>query len=278
MAVEDLKEGSNLFDNVEGKVTNVQFNHTPPEGYVVEGNPIFGWVYLLLAGDAPEEERKVNQSYSLGASSGENFTPSEDGFGLVPLNDDAAVRKDSKWGTFVSALQNEGLPVPILKAGDWSKVIGLNGKWKRIADKERTFAEDNKRGGKKSKFPPSTLVCIKILAMPGGVAAGTVKPAGAAAPVANTNGTAATSATPAEFDLDTATADFLGKVIAKQGGKVQRSKLTLLLSQASQGNENRYEIAKRGAEESFLISMAEMGVFKYDATAKPQTVYAADSQ
>lgn len=264
-AIEDLKEGSNLFDNVDGPITDLKLTTEAPDNYTVEGNPIFAVLSIELAGTTPVEERRVSQSYSLGASAGDNFTISEDGYSLIPTNDDAAVRKDSKFGTLMQSFQNEGVPATILKSGVLSALIGLNAHWKRVADKERSFADDKKQS-KKSKFPPSTLVCTKVIALPGVNTVPTTT---------GTTATATTAAASGPFDLDTATFDYLSKVLVNKGGKVQRSQLTLLLSQAAMKDEHRQEIAKRGTDESFLVSLSEAGVIKYDPASKPQTVLAA---
>src|SRR3990167_3467730 len=107
---EDMKEGTGLFDNVNAHITNIQFTKTPPENYQADGNPIYSDVSFLIDGEGPEEDRKAGQSYSLGAKAGDNFTISPDGYGLIPNNDDAELRKDSKWGTFVTSLAKEGMP------------------------------------------------------------------------------------------------------------------------------------------------------------------------
>jgi biotin carboxyl carrier protein len=274
MATEDLKEGTGLFDNVDGRVTAFKLTKEAPEGYAAEGNPIFAYLYLLLDGTQPEDERKVSQSYSLGAMAGDNFDISEDGYGLIPKNDDAAIRKDSKYGTFISVLETSGFPKPILQAGDMSKVIGLYGHWKRVADKERNFSEDQRTrpGQKKTKFPPSTLVCTKILALPGEAAKTAAAPATATA----TAPASTASATPVSADdLDTQVGGYLLQVLAEKGGSVQRAQLTLLLSKAAMKEPNRQDIARRGADEAYLATMVAQGFIKYDPAAKPQVVTAA---
>src|SRR5579859_3672541 len=105
-AIEDMKEGSGLFDDVDATITNIRFTREAPDNYTAEGNPLFVNLSLLLKGDGPEEERKVGQSYSLGAKAGDQFTVTGDGYGLVPNSDDAAIRKDCKWGTICASLQN----------------------------------------------------------------------------------------------------------------------------------------------------------------------------
>ena len=283
-APEDMKEGSNLWDNVDARVTGFRFSKDAPDGYTAEGSPIFAWVDFELKGDGPAEERRVNQSYSLGSSSGDQFTVSEDGYKLIPATEDSALRKDSKFGTFVGSLVTEGIPLPILKAGDWSKVVGLDGHWKRVADKERNFGDDPKRSSRKSKFPPTTLVCTKIHSkfengvIVGGAAVAT--PAVGAAPVTMSSPNAAGAVIAG--DLDTKTGAYLAQVVASKGGKVQRSQLTLLVSQAAMKDPQRQDIARRAADEAFLNAMSEAGgvldaagnvvALKYNAAAKPQVV------
>src|SRR4051812_39768021 len=111
-AVEDMKAGGgNLWGTagpVRAKVTGGRFTKEGPPNYTAEGNPIYAVVDFELKGDAPIEERRVDQSFSLGGSAGDNFSISADGDYLIPTSDDAAVVKDSKFGTFASSLQNEG--------------------------------------------------------------------------------------------------------------------------------------------------------------------------
>lgn len=266
MAIEDFKESSGLFDNVNAVITGIQLTTTPPDNYAVEGSPIFANVSFLIDGEGDPDERAVSQGYSLGGAAGVNYDVSTNGYGLVPKTPEASLRKDSKWGTFMAALANEGFPKPALQAGDLSALIGLHGTWKRIADKERSFA--NARQSNVRKFPPSTLVCIKILDLPG---AKNVAPA-----VTATVGPQSTApGAEGDFDLDATTFAYLSEVLAKSGGKVQRSKLVLLVSQVAMKDPNRKAIALRASEEAFLNAMTDAGVIKYDGTAKPQIVVAA---
>jgi hypothetical protein len=263
-AIEDFQESSGLFDNVNAVITNVQFTTVAPDNYAAEGNPIFANVSFMIDGEGDEAERAVSQGYSLGATAGVHYDVSEDGYGLIAKSTDASLRKGSKWSTFVAALANEGFPKPILQAGDVSKIVGLHGSWKRIADKERSFQNDRKQSAK--KFPPSTLVCIKILGMPGAV--GTV-------PTTTTATATATTAPAADFDLDTATFGYLAEVLAKKQGKVQRNQLTLLITQVAMKDVNRLAIAARAVDETFLATMSAMGMIRYDPAVKPQVILAA---
>ncbi len=151
------------------------------------------------------------------------------------------------------------------------KLVGLRGHWKRVDDekllgKAREFQNDNRKN--KSKFPPQTLVCTKLLAMPG--EKGT--PTGATATMANQP---AASVSGGDVpDLDTETGLLLLQVLdgAKENS-VQRSQLTLHLSKAAGGqNPRRQEIAKRGTDEGFLKGLVEAGKITYDPAAKPQVV------
>ncbi len=263
-AVEDMKEGSNLFDNVRGKITKLIYTNEPPDNYVVEGAYIGAKLFLELAGDAPVEERQVSQDYNTGASTAANWKISDDGFGLIPVDPENIVplRKDSKFGTLMAAFGNEGVPKPILQAGNLSAFVGLDAQWLRVADKERNFVNDSRK--QKSKFPPSTLVSSKIYALPGAKSA---TPANTAAPAASVA---------SDGDFDTIVGGFLMTVLekkAKEGkSSVQRSGLGLLLSQAAAKEERRQDIARRGADEGFLATLVEAGVITYDASAKPQVV------
>lgn len=279
MAAEDLKEGSNLFDNVNARIVGFKFSKEAPDGYTVEGNPIFAWVDLLLDGEGPEDERKVNQSYSLGGQSGDNYTISDDGFGLIPAKgvETAPLRKDSKWGTFTSVAETSGIPKPVMQEGDMgAALIGLYGHFKRVADKERNFGDDQRtKPGqqKKTKFPPSTLVCVKIHALPGQAA---VKPAtgavNASAPAPAAAPSAPATSAPTGDDLDLQTAGYLETVLKSKGGSAQRSTLTLLISKAAMAEPNRQDIARRATDENFLKSLTEAGIVSYDPASKPQTV------
>src|ERR1700680_4328506 len=247
MAAKDTRENSTLFDNIDATVTNIQFTKEAPDNYEAAGSPIFGVVSLLLDGDGDEADRKQTQSYSLGAKAGEEFTISQDGYGLVPVSDDfVATRKGSKWDTFKTSLENEGVPTGIFEAGDMSKLIGLRGHFKGMKDPERNFGEG---AGKReeSKFKPKTLLCDKVLSLPGetpvGKANGNVKGV--------TVGTAPVGAP--EGDLDTVTGVYLLDVLAGAKDKrVQRSQLTLLLSKAAMKDPRRQDIARRGADEAFI--------------------------
>lgn len=265
-AVEDMSEGSNLFDNVRATIVSGKFTKEAPDNYTAEGNPIFGVVNLEIAGEGPIDERRVSQSYSLGAQAGDNFTVSGDGDYLIPTKDEASIRKDCKFGTLAASLQNEGVSKTILQSFAWSALVGLEAQWKRVADKERNFGDDQRtKPGQqqKKKFPPSTLVVVKLYGMPGEKAVG--KPQ---------TGTT-TPTTPAiEEDFDDVVFGYLVTVLNEAKTPVQRSQLTLKLSKAAMADKHpkRQDIARRGAEESFLVKMAETGILTYDGSAKPQII------
>jgi hypothetical protein len=276
-AVEDLKEGSNLIDNFDGVLSSFKFTKEAPDNYTAEGSPIFMVFGFALDAakftkqqgedeDAYQARLHPSQSYSLGAKAGDDFIISEDGYGLIPQSDDAAIRKDCKAGTVIASLQNEGLPKPILQAGDFSKVIGLNAHWKRVPDKERNFGDIPGRKQRVSKFPPSTLVCTKILGLPGT----TSNPTSLVTSTPNVS-TVQSSGT-SDVDIKSLTLDYLNKVLDAKKGEVQRGNLTLFLSQAAAKDANRQAIAKMGADEAFLMEMASLDMIAYDPAAKPQVV------
>jgi len=269
-AVEDMKAGTGLFDNVDATITNIQHTKEPPDNYTMDGgNPIFANVSFLLDGDGPEEERRVNQVYSEGAAAGDNFTISNDGYGLIPSNAEAAPRKDSKWGTFCAALQNEGVPRGVLAAGDFSKLIGLRGKFKRVADAERNFGADQRArpGQAKSKFPPSTLVLVKLHALPGEKGKAVATPATASA---NTTASAPI-ANVTEDDLDVRALEMLEKAIANTPKKqLQRSQIILAVTRAASEDPRKADIARRAADETFIVAMADAGYIGYRPAEKGQ--------
>lgn len=270
-APENLKEGNNLFDNVKAEITSFQFTKEAPDNYKAEGNPIFAVVGLHLyeltkvAGESDEEfkqRRNQTQSYSLGASAGDNFTISADGYSLEEAVEGANPRKDSKFGTFVSALTKEGVPSTLLN--NFKAILGLRGLFKRVEDKARNFGNQVQ---KVSKFPPSTLVCVKLVSLPGTKAAATTAAASASA----------NTATSGDTDLDAQ--QFLTTVLAAApNGKIQRGNILISVRKATLDagvdKETGMTIAKRAAEEAFLVSMAQMGVVTYDPSAKPQAVFA----
>ncbi len=267
---EDMKEGTGLFDNVNAKIAQIQYTKDAPENYQAEGNPIFANVDFLLDGTGPEEERKVSQSFALGASAGDNYDISEDGYGLLPKSDESVLRKDSKWGTFVGSLKTAGVPASVLQAGDASAFIGIYGLFKRIADKERNFSEDQRtRPGqqRKSKFPPSTLCLVKLHAMPGEQP----KTAGKTTAAPATTASAPAPAAGGDVDLDTEAWGYV-ETILKEKGSVQRGGLTLLVSKAAMDNANRSAIAKHAQSEAFIEKMAELGFVTYGKAEKGQPV------
>lgn len=263
-AIEDMVQGGgNLWGSagpVRATIVGGAFTKEAPDGYTSEGNPIFAKIDFLLAGDAPIEDRSVSQSFPLGATSGDNFAIDGNGDYLVPTNNDAHIVKDSKFGTFASSLQNEGVPKAILSDFAFTKIIGLDGDFKRIADKERNFVA--KPGEVKKKFPPSTLCLIKLHALSGQKA------------VAKTNGAVTsavqTTAPASTGDLDSDTLEVLKGVLAS--GPVQRGRLTLAVSKAAMGNPERQALARRAAEESFITEMVTLGMLTYASTEKGQPV------
>lgn len=266
-AIEDMKEGSGLWDNARATIIGGKFTKEPPDNYQASGNPLFGVANFLLAGDAPEEERRQSQSYSLGATAGDNFTISEDGDYLIPVSDDSAARKDSKFGTFAASLQSNGVSKTIMADFAWSKVIGLDGHWNRKDDKERGFADDNQRtrNPKREGRKPQTLVLTKLYALPREKAAGKTNGAVASTPVATPAAT--------EGDLDTVTTGHIEAVLAKAKDKrVQRAQLIMLLSRSAVADLRRQQIALRGADEEFIKGLADLGIVTYDPADKHQYV------
>lgn len=258
MNPETFSEGTGLFDDIDGEITNVQLTTDLPDNYPTEGaSPLFGNVTILMDGDGGEDERTVTQGYSLGAKSSENFDVASDGFGLIPKSDHATINKSTKWGTFMEALRKEGCTPAILDNGDMSKLIGLRAHFNRVADKERKGLKNQRA----SKFPATTLVVTKIHSLPGGKKA-----------AAKSNGAVASADTDS---LDDKCSTYLLDILGKKDGKVQRSQLALLASkvakEAGENDEVRAAIYKRMPEEEFLATQV---AWKYDAASKGQLITA----
>lgn len=282
-AAKDTREAGSLPSDFDATIAAIQLTKEPPENYTAEGNPIFANVTLLIdeAGDykdKSEQERTLVQSYGFGAKAGDEFTISGDGYGLIPSDDSVtSIRKGSKFDLFKCSLENEGVPQTITEQGNLALFIGLRGHWRRVEDekllgKKREFNDDRKS---KSKFPPATLVLVKLHSLPG--------EKGKAAPAAAKAAASATaSAAPAvEGDIDTKTGTYLVQVL--QGAKdntVQRSQLIALLSKAAIKDAQRQDVARRGSDEEFLKFVSEAGIVvgenvysvSYDPASKPQVV------
>jgi hypothetical protein len=277
-AVEDMKEGGgNLWGSagpVRATIVGGVFTKQAPDGYNAEGNPIFGKVDFLLAGEGPEEERRVDSSFSLGAQAGDNFTISPDGQYLIPVTDDAQIVKDCKFGTFTGSLQREGVPTNILREFEFSKITGLDGDWKRVTDKARDFGDRPTAPGQKKKFAPSTLQLVKLhTAVKDGALVIGAKPAAATSAPAASAAPAASNAPQATGDVDADTWTLLERVLRANGNTIQRGRITLAVSkEAGAGNPGRGTYSKRAAEESFLNEMAAAGVLTYDQAGKGQPV------
>jgi hypothetical protein len=274
-AIEDMKDGGgNLWGSagpVKATIRGGKFTKQAPEGYTADGNPIYAVPVFELAGDGPVEERTVDQSFSMGAQSGDNFTISEDGDYLIPNSDDSHIVKDCKFGIFASSLQNEGVPKTVLADFAFSKIAGLEGDFKRIVDKERSFVAD--KPGQKKKFPPSTLCLVKLHKLAGEVGKSTT--AGTASSKATAGSTSASlsgsaSTVVSTGDLDADTLEYVKTVLA--AGPVQRGRLTLKVSKIAAENPDRQALARRAGEESFIQEMAGLGQLTYAAAEKGQPV------
>lgn len=258
MNPDTFSEGTGLFDDVDGTILAVLFTTEAPENYEADGNPLFANVSILLDGDGAEADRTVNQSFSLGGKSGDNFSIAEGGTGLIPEHDHATVNKSTKWGIFVEALRKEGVTPSILDDGDMAKLTGLYAHFNRTADKERKGLKNTRT----SKFPLTTLVVTKIHALPGAksVSKGAGKSAAATAPESDGGET-----------LDDKCGRYLLDILASKDGKVQRTQLALLASKAAQKDPDRLPISKRMADEAFLSTNA---AWTYDASSKGQLITA----
>lgn len=263
MAAKDTREASSLWEGA-GTITNVQFTKEAPDNYEAQGNPIFGVVSILADGDGDEDSRKQQQSYSLGAKAGEEFTISPDGYGLIPVDAALAssIRKGSKWDMFKCSLENEGVSSAIFAEGDMSKIIGVHAQFKRMNDPERSFNDNNPKR-KESKFKPQTLLCVKLLD---------------AVKTTASTGAATTTAAPAgnvpDGDLDTVATEYLQQALATaKDGKIQRAQVTLAVNRlVGTKDARRLDIAKRVADEAFLAELTGLGIVKYDPAAKPQVI------
>jgi hypothetical protein len=267
-AAKDTREAGSLPSDFDATIVAAQFTKEAPDGYQADGNPIFANIsYLRRDIEGTEQERTLVQSYNLGGKAGDEFTISDDGYGLIPTDDSvASIRKGSKFDLWKCSTENEGVPQTITEQGDLSKFIGLDGHWRRVEDakllgKAREFNNDQKKA---SKFPQQTLVLVKLISLPGEKAA----------PKAGSKTTAAApAAAAAGEDLDSAVVGFLMDVLANaKDNKVQRSQLIALLSKAAIKAPNRQDIARRGSDEAFLMAQVEAGVITYDPAAKPQVV------
>ncbi len=262
-AKKDVKQvsNSNLWDNVDAVITGAKFTKTMPEGYTVTAKPGEVPMGILvdfeIDGQAPVEERRVNQFFSLGGKIGVSWDITADGHKLTPKVDGAEIYTSN--GTkFMGSLEENGVPPALL--GDLSKIVGLKGHFKRIEDKTRdavtrTFTKRDGTQGSATE-QPKILLCTKVISLPGVGAATTSAPAAAAAPAE-------------DFDLDTAATDALVALLkAKKGKQLQRSQILLGVSQIVGADPNRAVIARRAQEEAFVLSLAELGVIVYDAESK----------
>lgn len=276
-AAKDTRQAGSLPSDFDATVTSAQFTKEAPDGYPVDGNPIFAVIKLVQDGDGAEEERTIVQSYNLGGKAGDEFTISDDGFGLICTDDSiTSTRKGSKFDLWKCSLENEGVPQTITETGDLSKIVGIKGHWRRVDDekllgKKREFGDDKKS---MSKFPPQTLVLVKLLALPG------EKVTAKARSVQTITPSSTPAAAPAG-DLDTVVGQYMVEVLkSAKDNTVQRSQLIALLSKAAVRAPNRQDIARRGSDEAFINSIVESGVvvgddyfsIAYDPTAKPQTI------
>ena len=269
-AAKDTRESSSLPSDFDAAIAEAKFTKEPPDNYPAEGNPIFAVVTYHREDNVSEEERTLPVHYNLGGKAGDEFTISDDGYGLVPINEDCnAIRKGSKFDLWKCSLEQEGVSAAITEAGNLAALVGLRGHWRRIEDakllgKAREFGDDKR----KSKFPPQTLVCVKLLGLPGEKGKGTTANATTGSTAGNNGG---------DFDLDAVTMDYLLKVIDAEPTKtVQRATLVMRLSKAAMADvAHRKEIAKRGSEEAYLVKLAEAGIVSFDPASKPQVVGAA---
>lgn len=275
-AAKDTREAGSLPSDFDATIVAATFSKETPDNYPASGNPIFAYITLLIddAGDyagKTDEERTLKPFYNLGGKAGDEFTLSEDGNGLIPVDDTVAssTRKGSKFDLWKCSLENNGVSQAITEAGDISKVVGIKGHWRRVDDekllgKKREF-NDNDPNRKKKNFPDQTLVLVKLV---GGEKSKTAAPAKSASAPATSAPAAA-----GPQDLDAAVMGFLLDVLSKAKDKqVQRSQLIALLSKEAIKEPNRQDIARRGQDEEFLKGLAESGVVVYDPAGKPQVV------
>lgn len=276
-AAKDTREASSLPSDFDAPITAFKFTKEAPDGYSADGNPIFAVVTLVPEGDGQPPE--VVQSYNLGGKAGDEFSISEDGYGLIPTGSETTGRKGSKFDLFKCSLENEGVSSSIFEEGDFSKILGIRAHWKRIDDakllgKEREF-QNARQNDKKSKFPPQTLVCVKLLDVKAstGKAATTTQATASAAASTNDGAT-----------LEQKAATYLKKAIAaSKGGVLPRNQIVLAVSKAAGASDpDRAAVAKLAADEGFLGKLRDEGMMVgddpfqvlYNPAANPQVVTA----
>lgn len=271
-AAEDTREASTLPTDFDATITAFRFSKEPPPNYEVKGEPIFAHVTLLVdeaSGaewkDKSEAERTLVAYYTLGGKSGDEMTISEDGYGLIPNNDDiTGIRGGCKFDMLKKTLEAEGVSKTITQGGDGSKLVGMKAHWRRIDDEKLLGKKREFEGKKEKKFPEQTLVVTKLLAMPG--EKGATKTTTAAA------STTTAAAAPTGTVDERAQSALLDVIANATDNTVQRAQLIGLITKQVMKDKDRSAIAKRGSDEEFLMKLASEGFIKYDPSANPQVV------
>ena len=265
MDPETFSTGGGLFDDLDVVFNGARFTTDPPsDDYQVEGSPIFAVVEFTPDG----AEESVSQHFSCGAKAGDNFSISEDGFGLIPNGPNSKLKKSCKWGTFLDAAKTAGFPLNTMSGEQGINAIaGTRAHVNQIPDAERTGIQ---KSAKQQKYPPTTLCITKIHSLPGEVK----KSAGKSAPQASAKGASkpaavkAAAAGPSEDDIQVAERTLAAILVAKEGS-IQKSQIALAAARELAKHPRRQEVTKLTYDLNFL---ARETFWQWDPTSNPQVV------
>lgn len=248
---EDMIQGG-LINDVTAKIKKAEF------GMFTYPNSTTEVLSALITLVTDEGEELEVQPYSIGTEASKKFVASKDGKGLDSVSGATQLPKGSNFAILTTALREAGVPKEMIQAGDLSLFVGLHAFWQRKLAPERPGVPKSQAQIEKEKKygPPSTLVPVKILAMPG------EKGKARKASGGKTSAAPAASASNAADDATKYVLSMLGE--AKEGDDgVQRITRKMLNTRAYSKlaqNPNKTEIIKLLADDGFVESLAEAGV------------------
>jgi hypothetical protein len=229
--------GGGLLDDVDATIEEAAFVMFDYNGKAPVPIPA---AYLKLVGEDGEAH---DQYWSIG----KDFSPNEDGSGLVATGTATGINKGSNFGILMSSIVEAGFPENRL--GESIKVLeGLKCHLARVAAPKRSTQRAPRADGK--VYDETILTINKIYQLPWEKGAGKGKVGGKGAKVVGVE----------DSSLDEELQEAITGILLEKGGEVTRQQLAAAVFQSLKENPNRNAMVKRAYEDEFLKN----GPWAYD--------------
>jgi hypothetical protein len=267
-----IKAGGGFLNNVDGEITGYEITTRPPGGDAKETSD---WVWFVptIKQDGAEEE--ITQHFFLGGA--DRYNISKDGQTLSVDEGNVTIGANTPTGKLLASILDSGFDeseLPDLEDGEDLTLEALVGKRYRFIQEvdEEATKKLGKRKDKRTKKEynrTNTVVCRVYGDATPAKDSKASKTSGKSNGSMKANGKAKHND---EEDLTEEADAVLVDVLEANDGKIERGRLSLVLTKTLMKNPNREALKKLIFSEDFLGR--EEG-WSYDATSKKQVIEAA---